>query len=683
MHAVPYSKQLELTDDQFLDHLQLPGAAGKALKQARAERNPAQVHAVVAGHFRTRTVPRCFYYAHGSPWHENDAPGSVLEKADGLLRNRIRNSWPPHQWVDLGSKPGVIDWQQAIAEAGTACSRNTFVTELSTAWSLTGNAAYARKALELIRSFVDTFPFNLDPKFKEDHDSYFGGPANFTLSVSYRGFRWTDLMYSGAIHAPGVYSDEDVFWIVKQLWFYAMQYYRLCGDGMRRDNHHLFDHGHSQFFFGMMYPEFDVSTELTEYGAKVIRHHFGANLLKDGGYGEHSAEYQYHISYHFLHPLGVAAAHGYTLLTPAQIKNVEKWVEFNARLALPNGRIPPFGDSDGRTYHNFFGQLGTAVLTPKLSAMARALSIEPGTQNIGAAPEIARRMKSWRDGAATKIGLSNYYLNKGQMKKPDAKHLPATASAQFPQGGYTVFRDAWSPDADYLAMSHHSKELNGGHAHLDMLSFVLHTKGKLLIGDPATWLYFDRRFFGHGGGKLKPGTENSGWHRGYSYGADSHNVFVRNYDFLRPLRALSHFTVYGLQRAPLCGLGLFQAGGPIEVAEAWHDENAPLRHRRLLVHIKGVGFAFVEMMNSPKGSLAPYDYSQLYHFEYEVDIAPTQPQVQQTLKVSAGDAACYIVPGREAEVRWQSWRDEYLTGLYSLYRKPDGPDPWVAELTRV
>jgi hypothetical protein len=682
MNDVPYKRQLELTDDQFLDHLKLPGSAGKALAKARALNDAAQIRAVVAEHFRTRSAPQCFYYMHGSPWHENDAPGSVIEKADGLLNDRYRNSWPPHQWIGIGGKDGTNNWEQAITEAGSATSRTTFVTELSTAFSLTGNPEYARKVLALLHSFVKAFPFNLDPKFEEDHDGYFGGQGNNTLSVCYRVFRWTDLLYSGVIHAPGIFSDEDVFWLIKQLWFYAMQYYRLCGDAMRRDNHHLVDHGHSQFFYGIMFPEFDISAEMTDYGAKVIRHHAGANLLKDGGYAEHSAEYQYHIAYHFLHPLGIAAANDYKLLNSAQIENVQKWVEFNARLALPNGRIPPFGDSDGRTYHHFFGQLGTAVMTPKLAAMARALSIEPGVLNIGSAPKIAKRMSDWREGEPAKIGLSNYFLNKGQTKKPDAKNLPPTASANFPQGGYTIFRTEWSSDADYLAMSHHSKELNGGHAHLDMLSFVLHTKGKLLIGDPATWLYFDRRFFGHGGGKLKPGTENAGWHRGYSYGANSHNVFVRNYDFLRPLRALNHFTVFGLQRPPLCGLGMFEAGGPIEVSEAWHDENAPLRHRRLLVHIKGIGFAFVEMMNSPVGSLAPYDYSQFYHFEYDVDIAPAEPQVQQTLKAFSGDAECYIVPGREAEVRWQCGRDEYLKELYSLYRKPDGPEPWIAELTR-
>ena len=58
------------------------------------------------------------------------------------------------------------------------------------------------------------------------------------------------------------HSDADVVWNVKQLWFYSMQFYRFCGDAMRRDNHHLVDHGHMPFAMGCMFPEFSVGEEL-------------------------------------------------------------------------------------------------------------------------------------------------------------------------------------------------------------------------------------------------------------------------------------------------------------------------------------------------------------------------------------------------------------------------------------
>ena len=55
----------------------------------------------------------------------------------------------------------------------------------------------------------------------------------------------------------------------------------------------------------------------------------------------------------------------------------------------------------------------------------------------------------------------------------------------------------------------------------------------------------------------------------------------------------------------MCGTGVFAAGGPIEVAEVWHDANAPTRMRRYFVHLKGIGFAFVDIVTSTKMRMAP------------------------------------------------------------------------------
>src|SRR5688500_5866835 len=277
MRDVPFTHQLETTDEQFLEQLKLP----------RGVRGVARDRGGVAAHFRTRKAPAWSFWSHGSPWHETDAVGPVLEKADNLLRNRFRNSWPPHEWMDLGTGGNGVDsdpdWASGLAQARTSIARGTFVTELSTAFALTGDAKYARKAMQLMRSFVAKSPFVLDPRFVEDHDTYFGGPGDSTQLTSYRLFRWTDFLHSGACHAPGgVVSDDDVFWVVKQIWFYTIQFARLLGDELRRDNHHLLDHGHVPFVIGMAFPEFSISKELVREGARVIRHHFGHNLLSDG-----------------------------------------------------------------------------------------------------------------------------------------------------------------------------------------------------------------------------------------------------------------------------------------------------------------------------------------------------------------------------------------------------------------
>ena len=662
MREIPFTHQAATTDEQFLEHLNLPRGVQR---NARG----------VAEHFRTRTSPAWSFYSHGSPWHETDAVGPVLEKAENLLRNRFRNSWPPHQWIDLGNGADDPDWAKGLAEAHTSICRHTFVTELTTAFALTGDARFAAKAIGLMQSFVRAYPFALDPRFAEDHDTYFGGSGDSTQMTAYRLFRWTDFLHSGAAHVPEACGDDDLFWLVKQIWFYTMQFARLLGDDLRRDNHHLLDHGHLPFVMGLAFREFDISDELVKEGARVIRHHFGHNLLKDGAYAEHSTNYQYHVLYHFAHPHGVAKANGYKLFPKTRVEQMRKWVEFSARAGKPDGTLPGIGDEPGRPLRHLFGTLATPLMDKKLAAMARGLGCVPGTHHFTTAADVARAMRKWRPGERVPVGISEYYTSAPQ--RPDPKKLPTPATCQYPHGGYTFFRSHWSPDADYLAVSHFAGDY-AAHSHWDMMGVTLHTRGKTLIGDPAAWLYVSPRFHGHGGDHRKLVAQQSLPYRGYSYSVNAHNCLVINDDTLKPLEAMNHGTFWG-GWPPRHELGVFEAGGPIEVAEVWNDANYPTRHRRFVVHVVGLGFVIVDLM-SARPNLAPHEYSQYFHFEGDVEISPQTPDNGLPLRAAHGDAACLIIPGAETESRWRTFRDPYLDDVYGVSHTNGAP--WIAELTR-
>jgi hypothetical protein len=271
--------------------------------------------------------------------------------------------------------------------------------------------------------------------------------------------------------------------------------------------------------------------------------------------------------------------------------------------------------------------------------------------------------------------LSEYYT--APPRKPDAKQLPTPATCQYPHGGYTFFRSHWRPDADYLAVSHFSGDY-GAHSHWDPMSFTLHTRGETLIGDPAAWLYVSPRFHGHGGDHRKSIAEQPLLYRGYSYSLNAHNCLVINDDTLKPLEAMNHGTFWG-GWPPKHSLGVFEAGGTIEVAEVWNDANHPTRHRRFIVHLVGVGFVIVDLM-SKRPNLSPHQYSQYFHLEGDVEIAPEHPPDGSPLRASVRDAACLIVPGAETESRWRTFRDEYLDDVYGVPHTKGAP--WIAELTR-
>ena len=673
MRHFPFERQLEATDLDFVNHLRLPRRL--RADEALAAGDAGRLRSVVASHFRLRAAPAWSFYSHGSPWHETDAPGSVLEKANALLENRFCNAWPPHQWIRLGGAGREPDWEMGLSQANTSLSRSTFVTELSTAFALTGDARYAVRAMKLMRSWVANVPFVLDPRFAEDHDTYFGGAGDTTQMTAYRLFRWTDFLHSGALHAPGALSDDDLFWLVKQIWFYTMQFARLLGDPLRRDNHHLLDHGHVPFVMGLAFPEFDISPELVREGTRVIRHHIGLNLLPDGAYAEHSTNYQYHVLFHFAHPHGVAKANGYRLFSQAQRRSLRRWVEFSARCGKPDGRLPGIGDEPGRPLHHLFGTLATPLMDETLAAMARGIGCVPGSHQFVSAADAANRMKRWKPGTRLRWGLSAYYTS--PQRRPDPRKLPAPATCQYPDGGYTFFRGGWSPDADYLAVSHFTGDY-GTHAHWDPMGFTLHTRGKTLIGDPAAWLYVSPRFHGHGGDHRKEVRQQPLPYRGYSYSVNAHNCLVMNDDTLKPLEAMNHGTFWG-GWPPKHGLGFFQAGGPIEVAEVWSDANHPTRHRRFFVRVSGIGFVLVDLV-SERPNLAPHQYSQYFHFEGDVEIAPQAPRPGEALRAFDGDAECLIVPGAETENRWRTFRDGYLDDVHGVPHTRGAP--WIAELTR-
>ncbi|MFH1707683.1 MAG: hypothetical protein ABIF71_07180 [Planctomycetota bacterium] len=253
MSAVNCDDQRRMSDDDFLDHLRLPGAAGRALATARRTGDTAAVHRAVAGHFRTRRTPAWVFYMHGGAWLSADGRGDVIAKARNLLRGRFANCWRPYQTVDISRPGGGVDLQAGLRVNGGTIARNTFIPELTTAFALTGDAAYLRRALELIRAVEKQMPFMLEPIYHDDNDRGFGGPGNSAMDIAYRVYRWLDLMYSGALHVPGVFSDRDIF---RLIWFYTRQFHRQAGHPLRRDNHHHMDHGHGPWILGLMFPEF-------------------------------------------------------------------------------------------------------------------------------------------------------------------------------------------------------------------------------------------------------------------------------------------------------------------------------------------------------------------------------------------------------------------------------------------
>ncbi|MFH1707684.1 MAG: hypothetical protein ABIF71_07185 [Planctomycetota bacterium] len=163
---------------------------------------------------------------------------------------------------------------------------------------------------------------------------------------------------------------------------------------------------------------------------------------------------------------------------------------FLADAGTPDGNLTGFGDDAGRRMTFLFSPLAGPVLDAGLRKKAAALGFRVDARGRVTAPQAATAMRAWRPGRPLRFGVTDWYDSHGHARPaPRPAHSGPAALAVYPQGGFSFFRSAWAPDADYLAVAHYTDSLPHGHTHWDMLAFILHTGGETLIGEPAGMLY--------------------------------------------------------------------------------------------------------------------------------------------------------------------------------------------------
>ncbi|MBN4074064.1 heparinase II/III family protein [bacterium AH-315-E10] len=650
-----YQDQTAFSDEDFLNLIRLPGVP--SLKSSQNTVN------TVANYFRKRKEPRWCFYMHGTDWPGGGDRRPILDAAKKLKRHIFSNSWAPYQYVDLKTKDG-IDWEKGNTALRVSLHRHSFVPEMTGAFAQTGDQSYLRLCFDLIKSYIQDMPFKLDPRFFEDHDSYFGGEGHNTLAVCRRNFRWVDFMYSGALQVPGLLSDDEVFFLIKHLCFQTYQYYRLVGHPMRPDNHHLVDHGYATYLSGIVFPEFTFSEEMKRYGTKVIHHHINTNLFDDGCYAEHSTKYQYHITFSLFSVLLIANENNEKLLTLKQKKSMSKWLHFFAHACQPDGVLATFGDEQGSRIRYLFETLAPALRDPEITAMAEGLGYHLDEPKSYSAADLVHHVKGWKN------KIPNYHGFPQAVGNPSSPSPNASRMGHYPKGGFTFMRNSWRDDSDFAGISHYSESMVHGHTHWDMMSFNLFCGGESLIDDPASFLYQQHR---------DKGPEIFQRYRGYLYSVQAHNCMIINDNTLKNIEALGHECHWGGE-PPRHTLPLAYEGKSFNLLECSHDGYAPFRHRRYFIQLTGLGFATVDIMNETNAeAMRPHEYKQFLHGNFDVKVSELGPLVQ--LQFTRNNASLCVVPGLSSDCRFELKTDEWLAGL-KLKDRELKKGPVVASLVR-
>lgn len=194
------------------------------------------------------------------------------------------------------------------------------------------------------------------------------------------------------------------------------------------------------FEFGLTYPEFKGAKRWVQQGIETLVRNALSTVLPDGVLQEPSINYHLLVMGRYLSVL--ERTRGLGIKVPEEmVRLTEKMHEYVMFSALPDGSLPLWGDAN-----------------------------PPVTVDVLAKGAQFFQREDFR-----------FVATGGKEGTP-----PRQTSMGFPHGGFYYMRSSWQPDAHYLGL--HCGP-HGSHGHLDALSFILSSHGRLVLIDPGVYIY--------------------------------------------------------------------------------------------------------------------------------------------------------------------------------------------------
>ncbi len=378
----------------------------------------------------------------GTPvnWH--------LEPLSGVAAPRVH--WSRVNYLDAeqaGDKK--ITWE---------LNRHQYFMTLGRAYRRTSDEEFARTFVEHVNSWIDENP----PKVGINWAS--------SLEVAFRSISWLWALHffkdSPHLTPPVLLRMWKLLYLhARHLETYLSTYFS--------PNTHLTGEALGLFYLGTLLPEFGRARRWRTLGRDIMLRELDRHVRPDGVYFEQASYYQRYTADFYTHLLLLLRANGEPVAEALGQKLVSL-LDHLRDITRPDGSTPLYGDDDGGRLV-MLDERGRDDFRPTL-ALGALIFNRPDYKFVagGATEEML-----WLAGAA---GLRAF-------DELDARP-PAHESRAYPDGGYYVMRDGWSPDSNYLLIDcglHGA--LRHGHAHADALSFDLAARGRTLLVDPGTYTY--------------------------------------------------------------------------------------------------------------------------------------------------------------------------------------------------
>ncbi len=378
-------------------------------------------------------------------------------------------------------------------------NRHHHLVELSKAWYLTGDEAYAADVVAQVRSWIAECPYPQGVQWAS------------ALESALRVINWTfalRFLLSGETMPRSLTPEILQAWLHslhQHLWFIDRNLSRHSSA-----NNHLIGEA-AGLFVGALIVDTPESARWVRRAQAMLEREALVQVWPDGVTKEQTTAYQTFV-FDFLFIAGRLGDINGLPFSPAYWQRLERMAEFVHALIGGDGEVPAIGDDD----EGYVVVLCHAPGYRKFRSLLDTAAIAFDRAELGSGSHRFDEKTFWLTGHTVPSGFveragsggpRTHEIVAGVAGREARSALASVLPDDFPDGGYYVLRGAGARvvvdcgPLGYLSI--------GAHGHADALSVLLDYEGLPILVDPGTYVYHSDRLW-----------------RDYFRGTGAHNTVV-------------------------------------------------------------------------------------------------------------------------------------------------------------